>query len=184
MYFFDSLLSAVSLAMDASAVALCVGAGISGDVRGASLRFGATCGAFQFFMPFIGWYLGAYAINLIASFDHWVAFALLAFVGGNMIRGSFADNRCYAVDPTKSLSLLYIAIATSIDALAIGASFAITDRPVFLLAAGAGIVTLVLCCLGVIFGRSAGAKLGGRVEFAGGVILFVIGLNILREHLF
>jgi putative Mn2+ efflux pump MntP len=170
--------------MDAFAVSLCVGAGMRGAVGGVAIRLGGACGAFQFFMPMVGWLLGAYALGMISSFDHWVAFALLAFVGGNMIRGSLSKGETCPPDPTRPLTLLYIALATSIDALAVGASFAITDRPVLSLAAASGLITVVLCVLGVVFGRRAGARFGSRVECAGGVILILIGLNILREHIF
>ena len=186
LYFLDSILSAASLAMDAFAVALCMGAsGGKAATTNAALRLGATCGAFQFFMPLVGWFVGSHALGLISSFDHWVAFGLLAFVGGNMIRGSFndADESPEVPDPTKSLALLYLAVATSIDALAVGASFALSARPVLPLAVGAGVITALLGFLGVHFGRYVGCKMGKRVEFAGGVVLILIGLNILREHI-
>lgn len=186
MYFLDSILSAASLAMDAFAVALCMGASGGGAATiNAALRMGAACGAFQFIMPLGGWFLGSHALNLIASFDHWVAFGLLAFVGGNMIRGSFGEPEASAdvPDPTKSLALLYLAVATSIDALAVGASFALSARPVLPLAIAAGIITAALGFLGVHLGKYVGCKMGKRVEFAGGVVLILIGLNILREHI-
>jgi putative Mn2+ efflux pump MntP len=180
----DSLLSAASLAMDALAVSLCVGARCGAGLRGTALRMGAACGLFQFFMPLGGWLLGAYALRLIASVDHWVAFGLLAFVGGRMILGSFKNDVCPADDPTKSTALFYLALATSVDALAVGASFALTDRHVLPLAVSAGVITAALCIAGVIFGRRAGEKLGSHAELAGGIVLVIIGLNILREHLF
>jgi putative Mn2+ efflux pump MntP len=180
----DSLLSAASLAMDALAVSLCVGARGRTGMWGTALRMGAACGLFQFFMPLGGWFLGAYALSLIASIDHWVAFGLLAFVGGRMISGSFRNDACPADDPTKSAALFYLALATSVDALAVGASFALTGRHVFPLAVSAGAITAALCVAGVIFGHRAGVKLGSRAELAGGIVLVIIGINILREHLF
>ena len=184
MFVLESVLSALSLSMDAFAVALCMGASVAGAGRGTGLRMGAACGAFQFFMPIIGWFLGAYCLDYIASVDHWVAFGLLALVGGNMVRGSFAPpEECGTKDPTLSPTLLYLALATSIDALAVGASFAMIQRPVLLLALVAGVSTAVLCFGGVQAGRVAGNRLGKRVELAGGVLLCLIGLNILRSHL-
>lgn len=184
MYFVDSLLSAASLAMDACAVSLCIGASVPGAGRGTAVRMGAACGIFQFFMPLAGWLVGAYAAGPIASFDHWVAFGLLALVGGNMIRGSRSEEEtCYPQDPTLSLTLFYLAVATSIDALAVGASFALTARPIAPLAVSAGLITYALCHIGVRFGERIGCKRGKRVELAGGIVLILIGLNILREHM-
>lgn len=185
MYYWDSILSAASLAMDAFAVSLCIGAGAPGVGRLAGIRMGAACGLFQLFMPLLGWLVGEYAVGYIHAFDHWIAFGLLAFVGGNMVKGSMgpAETCIYASDPTKTWTLLYLAVATSIDALAVGASFAITERPVCLLAASAGAITAGLCYAGLMLGGVVGCKAGKKVELAGGVILILIGLNILREHL-
>lgn len=180
----ESVLSALSLSMDAFAVALCVGACVIGSTQGTAFRMGIACGAFQFFMPLVGWFLGSYCIEYIASLDHWIAFVLLALVGGNMIRSSFgAPENCDTTDPTRSMALIYLALATSIDALAVGASFAMVQKPVLWLALSAGFATALLCFGGVQAGRIAGCKLGKRVEFAGGVLLCLIGLNILRLHI-
>lgn len=192
MHSMDSVLSAASLAMDAFAVAICTGAcGAAVPARTAALRMGVAFGAFQFIMPYIGFLLGAYAINMIASFDHWVAFGLLAFVGVNMIRESFeirttSDNPKLQreSDSTRPATLLYLAVATSIDALAVGAGFALDSRPVGILAASAGIITAVLAYLGVVFGKRIGCEAGSKVEFAGGTVLILIGANILRTHIF
>jgi putative Mn2+ efflux pump MntP len=149
-----------------------------------AFRMGAACGIFQFFMPLLGWLLGAYSVDHIASFDHWVGFGLLALVGGNMIRGSFAPPETRdAADPTQSAAFLYLALATSIDALAVGVSFAMLNKPVFLLATIAGLATAALCFAGVHAGRLVGYKLGKRMELVGGTLLCMIGLNILRTHL-
>lgn len=184
MVVLESVLSALSLSMDAFAVALCIGACVVGATYGTAFRMGAACGIFQFVMPLIGWFLGAYCISYISAYDHWVAFGLLALVGVNMIRSSFAPpEACDTSDPTRSAALLYLALATSIDALAVGASFAVIHKPVFLLAVSAGIATAMLCFGGVRIGRLAGCRLGKRVELAGGILLCLIGLNILRMHL-
>jgi putative Mn2+ efflux pump MntP len=184
MLIWESCFSALSLSLDAFAAALCVGACTAGANRSTALRMGMACGAFQFFMPFAGWLLGIYCLDYIASFDHWVAFGLLALVGGNMIRSSFtAPEACDAADPTRSAALFYLALATSIDALAVGAGFALVDKPVFWLAGLAGAATAALCFSGVRVGRMAGLRLGRRVESIGGTILILIGLNILYAHL-
>ena len=185
MYIADSLFSAASLALDAFAVALCIGAGTAESNHGGALRVSCACGSFQFLMPLLGWFLGAYAINFIAAFDHWVAFGLLALVGGNMIFGSFgSDSKECTSDQTQGRALFCLALATSIDALAVGTSFSIAGRPSMVLALGAGVITAALCYSGVIFGRFAGSRIGKRVELIGGIVLTLIGLNILREHLF
>jgi putative Mn2+ efflux pump MntP len=169
--------------MDAFAVALCIGACAVGDTYRTAFRVGAACGAFQFFMPFAGWFLGTYSLEYIASFDHWAAFGLLALVGGNMIRSSFSPEEVRDSAPMSVATLLYLALATSIDALAVGASFAMVDKPVSWLAVVAGLATGALCFAGVQVGRLAGCKLGKRAELVGGALLCSIGLNILRTHL-
>ena len=184
MLILESILSALSLSMDAFAVALCIGACVIGATYGTAFRMGAACGVFQFGMPLAGWFLGAYCVEYISSIDHWVAFGLLAIVGGNMIRGSFAPpESCNTEDPTQSAVLFYLALATSIDALAVGASFAVVHKPVFWLAIFSGVATAALCFGGVRVGRLVGSRLGKRVELAGGVLLYLIGFNILFTHL-
>lgn len=146
---------------------------------------GAACGLFQFAMPVAGYLAGRTVISYIAAYDHWVAFVLLAAVGGNMIKESFGDEEecAYDTDPTKELTLLTIAVATSIDALAVGASMAMADLPVMFLAVSAGVITAALCYIGMSVGDSLGKRLGRRTELAGGIVLIVIGLNIVREHM-
>ena len=182
-FVWESVVSALSLSMDAFAVALCIGACAVGATYRTAFWMGAACGAFQFFMPLAGWFLGTYSLEYIASFDHWAAFGLLVLVGGNMIRSSFAPPE---VRDTPSMSLamvLYLALATSIDALAVGASFGMVNKPVFWLSAVAGLSTAALCFGGVQAGRLVGSKLGKRVELAGGALLCLIGFSILRTHL-
>jgi putative Mn2+ efflux pump MntP len=177
------LLPACSLSIDAFAVALCIGATGDGTKKTAAMM-GTACGAFQFFMPLAGWMIGVYTLGRISSIDHWVAFGLLAFVGGNMMRGSFSgESVCSGYSAATLRSLLSLALATSIDALAVGASFGVTGKPVLALAGESGLITLALCFAGVLFGRRVGNRLGKRSEFIGGMVLILIGLNILREHL-
>jgi putative Mn2+ efflux pump MntP len=184
MYFIDSLLTAVSLALDAFAMSVCIGAGSNSSGNQSAIRMGGACGFFQFVMPIIGGLVGGYAVNFISSIDHWVAFGLLAFVGIEMIRGALSpEGKCFIKDPTLSPALLYIAFVTSIDALAVGASFVLADRPVIPMAISAGTITLALCFIGVRFGGGIGERFGRRAGLAGGAVLILIGLNILREHL-
>lgn len=181
----DWLLSAASLAMDALAVSICIGAMMPGRAAGAGARLAVSCGAFQFAMPLIGAALGTHALSYISSFDHWVAFGLLAAVGGNMIREGMGPDECkaWSADPTHSITLLTIAVATSIDALAVGASFAISSRPVLPLAIAAGVITAALCMIGAIAGARYGARSGRRAEIVGGCVLIIIGLLILKDHI-
>ena len=197
---FEIFLSAGSLAMDAFAASIGIGACLPStgarlsSCAGAALRMAAACGAFQFFMPLAGAFLGKRFLALIADYDHWAAFALLALVGLNMIRESRSHDAetCSVKDPTTGLALLTLALATSIDAMAVGISFAALGAPVMTLAVEAGIVTALLCAAGVAFGvrmtscvsGAVGARAGSAVECLGGVVLCGIGLNILRVHLF
>ena len=182
MFTWESVVSALSLSMDAFAVALCIGACAVGVAYRTAFRIGAACGVFQFFMPFAGWFLGTYSLEAIASFDHWTAFGLLTLVGGNMIRSAFAPAEVRDA-PLSWAVLLYLALGTSIDAFAVGASFAMVGKPVFWLATVAGLATAALCFGGVQAGQWVGFKLGKRVELVGGMLLCLIGFNILRMHL-
>ncbi len=185
MYFFEMILSAASLSMDAFAASLCIGACLGIPSPGAALRVALSCGGFQLAMPLGGWYLGSRFLGLISDYDHWVAFLLLLFVGGNMIRQSFApcDPSCPPSDSSRGMPLITVALATSIDALAVGISFAAVGAPVLVLASAAGVITGLACFGGVLAGFRMGERLGGKVEFAGGLVLCLIGANILRVHL-
>ncbi len=169
--------------MDALAASLGIRACLGGASAGAA--FGSPGhAAFPVLMPLAGWLLGRRFLEAIADYGHWVAFLLLLLVGGNMIRESFAaeDTTCPPSDPSCGLSLLAVAVATSIDALAVGISFAAVRSPVMVLATSAGVITFGACFAGVLAGCRAGRLLGRKVEFAGGVVLCLIGLNILRAH--
>ncbi len=186
MYFFEMLLSAVSLSMDALAASLGIGAFLGAATGGAAaLRVAGACGGFQFAMPLAGWFLGSRFLVFISGYDHWVAFGLLALVGGNMIRESFKpeDPACPPSDPSCGIALLTVAVATSIDALAVGVSFAAVGAPVMVLASWSGAITAFACFGGVLAGFRVGQLLGRKVEFAGGLVLCLIGANILRVHL-
>ncbi|NLL36107.1 MAG: manganese efflux pump [Fretibacterium sp.] len=185
MWDWGSLLSGLSLAMDAFAASICVGGCITGSVRAPALRMAGACGFFQFVMPLLGWLLGSYCADLVASFDHWLAFIILACVGGNMVRSSFkAEDSCPEDDPTRSFKLLFsLALATSIDAFAVGASFAFLKLSAWPLSVIAGVFTSLLCAGGVWLGCAVGGRLGKRAELVGGLFLFGLGSFILVTHL-
>lgn len=185
MAFFDIVMIAVGLAMDACAV--CVGAGTSGHLAHGrpAFRLWFHFGLFQFLMPVIGWFLGTAILPLIASVDHWVAFGLLAFVGSRMIRSGFdRDLPSHPhVDPSRGLTLVMLSIATSIDALAVGLSLAMLRVTIWYPSLLIGIITGALSYLGLRAGDRLGSIFGKRMEIAGGFILILIGLRILISHL-
>lgn len=184
MGFLEILMIAVGLAMDAFAVSL--GAGASGQATGgrAAFRLSFHFGLFQFIMPVIGWFLGMGIAPLISSVDHWIAFGLLAFVGVRMIRSGFdTDGAIYTTDPSRGLTLVALAIATSIDALAIGLSLAMLRVKIWYPSVIIGVMTGGLSLLGIRLGTRLGARFGKRMEIVGGVILTLIGLRILLSDL-
>lgn len=186
MVFIETLLCAASLSMDALAASMCIGACLGASVgEGAAFRVAGACGGFQFVMPLAGWFLGGKFLYLISGYDYWAAFGLLVFVGGKMIRESFrpCGENCSPSDPSRGLPLLGVALATSIDAMAVGVSFAAVGAPVWALASWSGGITAMACFGGVLAGFRAGRLLGRRMEFAGGLILCLIGANILRARL-
>jgi putative Mn2+ efflux pump MntP len=174
---------ALALAMDAFAVALATG-GILDPLTGRHLfRLGFHFGLFQSLMPIIGWLLGISVQKWIASYDHWIAFALLAFVGGRMIHEAFEEKEDKpSSDPTRGLTMVMLSVATSIDALAVGLTLAMLGVSVWLPSAVIGIVAGVLTVCGMLLGRKIGEKWGKPVEICGGVVLCGIGIKILLEH--
>lgn len=175
---------AVALAMDAFAVALGCGLTLERLTGRHLFRLGWHFGLFQAMMPVIGWLAGLTVQKWIEDYDHWVAFGLLAFIGGKMIREAFQDEEARESrdDPTRGMSLVMLSVATSIDALAVGLSLAIVGLSVWFPALIIGIVAGVMTAIGMLLGRRAGARWGQRVEIAGGLILIGIGLKILLEH--
>jgi putative Mn2+ efflux pump MntP len=175
---------AVALAMDAFAVALGCGLAIERLTGRHLFRLGWHFGLFQALMPVIGWLAGLTIQRWIASFDHWLAFGLLAFVGGKMIHEAFQDeqSRASREDPTRGVSLVMLSVATSIDALAVGLSLAMVGISIWFPALIIGLVAGLLTVIGLLLGRRAGAYWGQRVEIAGGLILLAIGFKILWEH--
>lgn len=178
---------AVGLSMDAFAVSLCKGLNIMKFNYRHALIIAAFFGGFQAGMPFIGWSLGRQFERYITSFDHWIAFILLAFIGGKMlIEGSkYEDDLCfdftrYRLDVRE---LFILAIATSIDALAVGITFAFLNVAILPSILFIGITTFVLSLLGVGIGNQFGVKYKNKAEIAGGLVLVLIGAKILFEHL-
>lgn len=185
MGFLELLFLAVGLSMDAFAVAVCKGLSLRKISGKHLLLVGAWFGGFQMLMPIIGYFLGSTFERYITEWDHWVAFALLVFIGGNMIRESFSKEE--PVDASLSFrSMLPMAIATSIDALAVGITFAFLMDSVgemMLSVLLIGVVTFTLSAVGVKVGSVFGAKYRSGAQLAGGVILVLLGLKILLEHL-
>lgn len=174
---------ALALAMDAFAVALATGAVLDPLTKGHMFRLGFHFGLFQALMPIIGWLAGITVQKWISAYDHWIAFALLAFVGGRMIIEAFEEKEeKAATDPTRGLTMVMLSIATSIDALAVGLSLAMLDVSVWIPSVVIGLVAGVLTVIGMLLGRRLGGTWGKPVEILGGVVLCGIGLKILLEH--
>ena len=175
---------ALALAMDAFAVAL--GTAISlPTLTGRHLfRFSWHFGLFQALMPIIGWYGGMTIQKWIVAVDHWVAFALLGFIGVRMLWEAFHQKESAKKgDPTKGWSLIVLSVATSIDALAVGLTLAMLDVSIWLPSLIIGLVAGVLTIAGMLMGRRLGKQWGKRVEVLGGLVLIGIGVKILMEHL-
>jgi putative Mn2+ efflux pump MntP len=178
------LIIAVGLSMDCFAVAL--GTGFSmGKIRKIQvLRMSLSFGIFQAIMPVIGWLVGRTVMDYVAPYDHWVAFGLLAIVGGHMIWEFFEKKeKDKTVDVTWGVRLLVLSVATSIDSLAVGLSFAFLEVNIGMAVAIIGAVAFIVTAVGVIIGRKVGQLIGRWAELAGGLILIGIGLRILLSHL-
>lgn len=175
---------AVALAMDAFAVALGVGISLSPLTGRHLFRLGFHFGLFQALMPIIGWLAGMTIQRWIDAYDHWVAFALLCFVGGKMLYEAFQEVEARAEkDPTRGLTLITLSFATSIDALAVGLSLAMLNISVWTPALVIGLVAGILTVIGLLLGRRCQAVWGTRVEILGGLVLCAIGTKILLQHL-
>lgn len=174
---------ALALAMDAFAVALAAGAVINPITGRHLFRLGFHFGLFQAIMPIGGWLLGITVQKWITAYDHWIAFALLAFVGGRMIHEAFEkDEEKEASDPTRGMTMVMLSVATSIDAFAVGLTIAMLGVSVWVPSAVIGVVAGVLTVVGMLLGRRLGDNWGKRVEICGGIVLCLIGLKILLEH--
>lgn len=182
--FFELLSLAVGLSMDAFAVSICKGLSVSKVCPKHMLICGLYFGGFQALMPLIGYLLGVNFRSMIASVDHWIAFVLLSLIGANMLRESFSKDKDENVDASFGVkTMLLMAVATSIDALAVGVTFAFLNVAIVPAVSFIGITTFIFSAAGVLIGNIFGAKWKKKAEFAGGAILILIGLKILIEHL-
>lgn len=175
---------AVGLSMDAFAVSVCKGLSTQKLKAKHYLIIGAWFGGFQALMPTIGYFLGSTFEKYITSFDHWVAFILLAIIGGNMIREGCLKEDGKANDSFSFKTMIVLAVATSIDALAVGITFALLpDVNIVAAVSFIGVITFVISAIGLKVGNIFGLKYKSKAEIAGGVILILIGTKILLEHL-
>ena len=183
---YELVLIGISLAMDAFAVSLCIGFSMKIFKFTGALKVGLCFGIFQAFMPFLGWYLGSKFSRYIVDYDHWVAFLLLVFIGVHMILESRENNEDeVAHNDIRIRTLLIMGLATSIDALAIGVSFAVLpDINTIGTCLNIGVITFVIAFSGVFIGKKSGDKFKGKAELSGGTVLILIGCKILIEHLF
>ena len=183
----ELFLIGVGLSMDAFAVAVCQGL----CMPKLNLRQGGVIalyfGGFQALMPLIGWFLGSQFAGYIQSFDHWVAFVLLALIGGNMVREALSpeeeETSCAVNSKLDHKKLFMMAVATSIDALAIGVAFAFMDVLILPAVSLIGCTTFCLSLVGVVVGNFFGSRYKKRAERTGGIILILLGVKILLEHL-
>ena len=188
MGFFEIFMIGVGLSMDAFAVAICKGLNMHRLDQAQTLVIALFFGGFQALMPFLGWLLGRQFEAYITSFDHWIAFALLTFIGGRMIwevvrKKEDASNSASCGQKLDIKELLILAIATSIDALAVGISFAFLQVRIVAAITLIGCTTFVLTLVGVWVGNLFGSRYKSRAELTGGIILILIGVKILLEHL-
>lgn len=189
MSLYAVILLAVALSMDAFAVAVASGCSLRAPGPRHYLRLSAAFGFFQFFMPVLGWHLGQSVRASMQAWDHWIAFGLLAWVGGAMLRSAVAtlkkrETSCPAVDPTAGPNLLLLSLATSIDALAVGLSLAMLQQGIWGPAVLIGVICAVITACGVFLGKTLArlCALSGWAELLGGLTLLGIACNILREH--
>lgn len=176
-------LIAVGLSMDAFAVSVCKGLATPKYKLKYSMICGAWFGGFQALMPTVGYLLGVNFKKYITAIDHWIAFVLLALIGFNMIREALKNDDEGADPSFTAKSMLLLAIATSIDALAIGITFAFLDVNIVAAVLFIGVCTFVISAAGVKIGSVFGTRFKSKAEIAGGVILIILGLRILVEHL-
>jgi putative Mn2+ efflux pump MntP len=183
----EIILIAISLSADAFAVSITLGLSVKKPTVPEMLLPGIYFGLFQAAMPAIGYFLGVYFANKIQFLDHWLAFVLLGFIGGKMIKDSVSKE--YEEEKPSGYSFAFakmfvLACATSIDALAIGITFAFFKINIFMAILITGITTFTISTLGVKTGNILGAKCKSRAEFTGGAVLVILGMKILLEHLF
>lgn len=187
MGIFELLIIAIVLSLDAFAVSVCKGLATQNIKTRHLISAGLWFGGFQALMPTIGYFLGAAFESYITSIDHWVAFILLSLIGLNMIKESFGDaEENSANDSFSAKTMLVMAVATSIDALAVGITFAFTVetvRHLIFAVSSIGVITFIFSAIGVKLGSIFGTKYNKKATFTGGVILIILGLKLLLEGL-
>lgn len=183
MEFISIVLLAIGLAMDAFAVSICKGLALKHAELKHMIIIGLWFGIFQAVMPIIGYFLGNSFYSYISEFDHWIAFALLVLIGANMIRESLSKDEEEVDDNIGFRTMLILAIATSIDALAVGISLAMDNSNIYVSALIIGVITMVISMVGVKIGAKVGSSYGNKAEFFGGAILILLGIKIVLEHL-
>ena len=193
MSFIALIFTAFALSMDAFAVSITKGMTIKNLKKSTALKMALAFGVFQGAMPLLGWALGISFESYIKSIDHWIAFILLGFIGFNMIKGFFDDRKeenaselefsaTTDVDDLSNKEIIMLAVATSIDALAVGISFAFLNVSIIPAASIICIITFLVCVVGVFVGNKVDDIFNGYAELVGGVILILIGFNIFNEH--
>lgn len=178
----ELIIIGIGLAMDAFTVSLGKGLSLRRVSPKHALIAGVWFGGFQALMPIIGYWLGHSFSAAVSDIDHWIAFLLLLVIGVNMIREAWADD-AEQDDDLRPRKMFVLAVATSIDALAVGVSMAFLGVNIWMAATIIGVITLLLSFTGVYLGSCVGSRLGPRAGFAGGVILIIIGIKIVVEHL-
>lgn len=183
MGFLELLLLAAGLAMDAFAVSICGSLALAPASRfGGAMRFGLWFGFFQALMPLVGFVCAVSFREYIETYDHWIAFILLTYLGFNMLREASAADSCDLKQHYSLREMLTLAVATSIDALAVGVSFAFLNVDIWTASFLIGLVTFIFSLIGGLAGFRLGERIGSRATMAGGCVLIVIGVKILLEH--
>ena len=184
MTIFELIVIAVGLSMDAFAVSICKGLSVRRLRPRHNIICGLYFGGFQALMPVLGWLLGRQFEALIKNVDHWIAFVLLALIGANMIREAVKNEEENINDSFSPKTMLPLAVATSIDALAVGVTFAFLDVMIVPAVSIIGVTTFIFSAAGVKIGNVFGAKYKSKAELVGGIVLVAMGIKILIEHLF
>lgn len=179
----EIILISLGLAMDAFAVSICKGLSMKTMNWKKAIIVGLYFGGFQALMPVIGYLLGVAFQDLVTAIDHWIAFVLLGFIGGNMIKEALSTDSENCNDSVDFKTMVVLAIATSIDALAVGITFAFLKANIIVSVLSIGVITFIVSVLGVKIGNKFGDKYEQKAELAGGIILILMGLKILLEHL-
>jgi len=179
----EVVLIAIGLAMDAFAVSICKGLSMKKMSWKKAIVVGGYFGIFQGLMPVIGYFLGTTFESIVTKIDHWIAFGLLVFIGINMLKEAFGNETENCNDNVDFKTMIVLAIATSVDALAVGITFAFLKTNIVLASLIIAIITFAVCLIGVKIGNKFGDKYERKAETVGGLILIFMGIKILLEHL-